>query len=187
MKLAAAVLAAGASSRLGRPKQLVELRGETLLHRSARLALEAGCDPVLVVLGAEAEMMAAALAGLSAKAALNPGWTEGVASSIRCAMAALPGDVGAVMLLACDQWALEGADFQRLVQAFRSAPVQVAAASYARTLGIPAIFPKARFAELQALAGDRGAKPLLRGAVTAVPMPRGATDLDLPEELLDLP
>jgi len=88
VSLPAIILAAGASRRLGRPKQLVRLGGESLLRRTVRAAL--ACDPVLVVLGSQAEAMAADLAGLPVIQVLNRDWEEGMASSIRAGIRALP-------------------------------------------------------------------------------------------------
>ena len=183
MKVAAVVLAAGASGRLGRPKQLVERRGETLLHRAARIALEAGCDPVLVVLGFQGERMRETLADLPAVPVLNARWEEGMAASIGCGVLALPDDAGAVLLMACDQWALEAADLRRLLDAFHAAPGNMAAAAYGGGHGIPVIFPRTRFAALAALSGDRGAKILLAPDVSMVDMPTAQPDLDWPEDL----
>ncbi|HJW09696.1 MAG TPA: nucleotidyltransferase family protein [Holophagaceae bacterium] len=183
MRIAALVLAAGASRRLGRPKQLVELRSEPLLRRSARIALEAGCDPVLPVLGFEAAAMERALAGLAVRAIVNSRWMEGMSSSIRCGISSLPADADAVLLVACDQWALEAADLGRLLEAFRAAPSRMAAAAYGGGHGIPAVFPSSSFADLIALKGDRGARYLLQPEVSLVEMPSARLDLDVPEDL----
>lgn len=179
MNVAAAVLAAGASRRLGRPKQLESRKGESLVRRASRIALEAGCDPVLVVLGYEAGRIGAELDGLSVRAVVNPVWETGLSASIACAVEALPPGTEALLLLACDQWALEAEDLRRLVEGFRSAPDRIAAAGYGGGQGIPAVFPADCFEDLRSLSGDRGAKSLLGGRVTAVDMPRAASDLDV--------
>ncbi|HJU83148.1 MAG TPA: nucleotidyltransferase family protein [Holophagaceae bacterium] len=186
MKVAAAVLAAGASRRLGRPKQLERRQGEALVRRAARLAREAGCDPVLVVLGFEAERIGTELRGLAVQAVRNPVWEEGMAASIRCAVEALPPETGGLLLVTCDQWALEAADLGRLLDAFRAAPDRVAAAGYGGGQGIPAVFPASSFEDLSALSGDRGARSLLGCSLNVVEMPTAAPDLDTEADLQGL-
>ena len=77
-RVGAIVLAAGASRRLGQPKQLVQMEGQTLVHRAATAAIEAGCDPVTVVVGAEAEKISDALEALSVQIVLNASWAAGM-------------------------------------------------------------------------------------------------------------
>ena len=103
---ASILLAAGDSSRLGTPKQLLSINGESLLRRTARLAMEAGCSPNLIVLGAHAEILKPEVDGGVFEILENPGWQEGMGSSIRVAMKSLfkrPTLPGAVLLLVCDQ------------------------------------------------------------------------------------
>ena len=168
---AAVILAAGTSRRLGRPKQLVELDGEPLVRRIARIALTA-CDPVAVVSGAVP--LDGPLSGLPVEIVENVFWTEGIASSIRAGIAwAEPAD--AAVLLTCDQVLLDTAHLRALLHA--SGDGRLAASRYAGILGIPAVFPRAFFPVLLALSGDRGAQPLLEPAIP-VDWPAGARDLD---------
>ena len=182
MKPAAVVLAAGASRRLGRPKQLLELEGEAMVRRAARLCLESGFDPVLVVLGSSAPQVEAALDGLAVRCVANPEWPEGVAASIRAGIAALPTDAGGVLLLPCDQPALSVDLLQVFMRAHAESPGSILASAYAGGAGVPALFPGSRFAELAALRGDRGAKALLEGA-ERIPFADGGFDLDSEEDL----
>lgn len=183
MPLPAIVLAAGAGRRMGGPKALLEVGGETLLRRAVRVALEAGCTPVLAVVGA----WDPCLADLEARTVPNPGASDGMASSIRAGVAALPEEAEAALLLAVDQPAVDAALLRRLADLHRREPIRPAACAYAGTLGIPAILPRRLFPELLALRGDRGAKPLLlREGAAALPFPEGARDLDRPEDLLRL-
>ncbi|MDR3669725.1 MAG: nucleotidyltransferase family protein [Holophaga sp.] len=179
----AVILAAGASRRLGRPKQLVELEGESLLRRTVRAAL-AGCAPVLVVVGARGEDMAAHLEGLPVTLVRNEAWEEGMASSLRAGIRALPAGAEAVLFLVCDQPAVDGALVRRLLQVRREHPEAVVACGYAGARGTPSIFPAHCFAQLLELRGDRGARGLLAGAgVEVVPFPEGDADVDYPEDL----
>ncbi len=183
--VACAVLAAGASARLGRPKQLVDAgQGETLLGRTLRVARSSACARVAVVLGAHRAQIAAALAGEGdgrgpggAEVLVNEGWSEGVASSIRVAAAwaeALP--CAGLLLLVCDQPLLTVVHLDALVAAFTAGGGAVGSA-YAGVLGVPAIFDRARYPALRALQGDRGARGLLHGAL-AIDWPAGALDVD---------
>ncbi len=184
MSVAAVVLAAGGSRRLGQPKQLVLWKGEALVRRAARLALEAGCRPVRVVLGAEAEACRQALAGLDVEPILNPAWGEGMASSLRAGIRQLPEEAEAILLLACDQPHLEVSHLAGLLAVQAAGPEATVASAYGGVRGVPALFPRRRLPELAALEGDRGARALLAGPeVREVPFPGGAFDLDAPEDL----
>ena len=161
------------------------------------MAAEAGCDPVVVVLGFEAERMRGELYGLRATAIVNEGWREGMGSSLRSGVAALmeldPRPRNA-LLLVCDQVALSSDFLSELLRVHSSAPgsgrgpvgAGITAAQYAGRLGVPAVFPAALFPELMAVEGDRGARGILEehaSQVTAVDFPGGELDLDTPEQL----
>ncbi len=179
MSLPAIILAAGASRRLGWPKQSVEVDGESLVHRAARAALEAGLDPVFIVLGAGAEALQPLVADLPVEIVPNRHWEEGMSSSIRVGLEALPPAARAVVLMVCDQIHLEATVLERLIQAFQASPTHPAACLYEGNLGVPAIFPRSAFAELAALRGDKGARLLLQQpGVTPVAWPEGRLDLD---------
>jgi CTP:molybdopterin cytidylyltransferase MocA len=120
---------------------------------------------------------------------VNQEWREGVASSIRTAVARLPATCSGVMLLLADQAAVSADDLQRLAGSWRKQPQYIAAAVYAGTIGAPAIFPRASFRDLAQLRGDAGARSLLRrnpDRIVRVPMPSAAIDVDTPEDLLAL-
>ncbi len=187
---AAILLAAGASTRLGRPKQLVLFDGAPLLRRAAQLAFDAGAAPMYVVVshtpglaGETAGHWAAALAGLPVTILFNPDAAEGMGSSLRVGIAALPPGTWRVLLLVCDQPLLRPGHLQALL----AAPGTVAAAQYGGRLGVPAVFSREHFAALAAVRGDQGARSLLRTLpVTPVPMPEAAMDIDTPADLLAL-
>jgi molybdenum cofactor cytidylyltransferase len=181
----AVILAAGASRRLGRPKQLVEFDGESLLRRSVRAA-RAGCAPVLVVLGSRAPEMEAHLAGLAVTIVPNPEWEEGMAASLRRGVAALPAGAEAVLFLVCDQPRVDGALVQRLLETCRAHPGAVVTCAYGGGRGTPSIFPARCFPALLALRGDRGARGMLHGEdVVVIPFPGGERDVDVPGDLPD--
>ena len=173
---AAIVLAAGASTRLGEPKQLVMLGADTLLERAVRTARAAGCEPVVVVLGAAAERIRERCDLSGAVVVTNPEWEEGMASSIRSGFTAVGGADGAV-LMTCDQPAVTAEHLLAL-----SATGEVTASAYAGRRGVPAYFPAASFAALMELSGDAGARELLRSAAT-VELVGGELDVDTAADL----
>ena len=161
MTIAAVVLAAGASRRLGRAKQLVEIGGETLLERAVRVAEEARLEPVIVVVRDAG--VASGLLGCDV--AVNALADEGMASSIRAGVARARelGVVG-VVVMACDQVALRAEHLRSLCGEVD----RVTGSGYAGKVGIPAYFPATKFSELMELRGDVGARELLRGAAAVV-------------------
>jgi molybdenum cofactor cytidylyltransferase len=195
-RCAAVILAAGASARLGQPKQLLRVHGESLLHRSARLASEAGCSPVYVVLGFEAGQMTPELADLPVETVLNPAWQEGMGTSLRAGMESLQRSQPqpqAVLLVVCDQPRLTAEHLQALLNPHKAhAPngkVAITASFYAQRNGVPAIFSASLFSELLAISGDRGARDLMRShaaEVEGIPWPAGELDLDRPEDLITI-
>jgi molybdenum cofactor cytidylyltransferase len=192
-RCAAVVLAAGASTRLGQPKQLIRIDGESLLHRTARLALEAGCSPVFVVLGFEAEALRAQLHGLSVDIVMNHEWQEGMGASLRSGMEMLrktDAQPNAVLVLVCDQPRLTADHLRTLLAQHQSdRRATVTASVYARRAGVPALFSAKLFSALLASSGDRGARDLIRAhaaEVQGIPWPAGELDLDLPEDLITI-
>lgn len=174
--IAAVILAAGASTRLGEPKQLVIFGGETLLERAVRTAREAACTPAVVVLGANAERIRERCDLRNALVVLNQAWQEGMASSIRVGVGAL-GNPDGVVLMTCDQPAVTAEHLRALM-----ATGEVAASAYAGRRGVPAYFPPASFPALTALRGDTGARDLLRSAL-AISLAGGEVDVDTAEDL----
>lgn len=183
-RIAAIVLAAGASRRLGTAKQLLrDAHGESLLVRIVRDAIQAGCDPVVVVLGAHADDVRALLLNESAICIDNPHWADGMSSSIRCGIDQIASSsCSAVLLLACDQPATTAAHLRSLLEAHHTHGERVVSL-YAGVRGIPAVWPRADWHGLRALHGDRGAKALLQGDEHAISLAHGALDLDTPEDV----
>jgi len=177
----AVVLAAGGSSRLGRPKQLLKRKGKTLLRRTVEAALQAGGAPVVVVIGAHSEEMQAELAGLQVLVARNEKWSEGLSSSLRLGIEALqPTEAQAALLLPCDQPLLSCELLLQWMQRFVEGAL-IVACEYGGTWGAPLLFERALWPALQVLEGDCGAQRVARDnarLVQSVPFEGGALDID---------
>jgi molybdenum cofactor cytidylyltransferase len=187
--LHAIVLAAGASTRFGSPKQLVRVAGRPLLHSAIAHAADVAGSAVSVVLGAHAAELTPLLTHSQALIVINRDWREGIASSIRAGVSRLPPSCNAVLLMLADQAAITAEDLKRLVSAWRRQPDYIVAARYGMTTGVPAVFPRSAFSDLAALRGDTGARALLQrnpDRVVRVPMASAAIDIDTPEDLLKI-
>ncbi|MET0983922.1 MAG: nucleotidyltransferase family protein [Steroidobacteraceae bacterium] len=183
------VLAAGASTRLGEPKQLVRVGGRPALHTVVANAVSIAGHAVTVILGAHARDLTHMLLHSPASVVINREWEEGMASSIRRGMAAVPPGCEAVMMVLGDQVAVTADDLRRLLSAWKGESSTIAASVYEGRAGVPAIFPSWCFSELSQLRGDQGARAILQRNMTRlvhVPMPNAAFDLDTPEDLVRL-
>ena len=187
--LHAIVLAAGDATRFGSAKQLVRIGDRPLLSLIAGRAAEVVGHALIVVLGARAAEFAPLLRHSAGSLVVNRDWRDGLASSIRAGVSRLPSSCDGVMLVLADQACVTADDLRRLAGAWRREPLSVAAALYAGTIGVPAIFPRHLFRELLDLKGDTGARTLLRrhgDRLVKVPMESAAFDLDTPDDLLEL-
>ena len=176
--VAAIVLAAGSSTRLGMPKQLVTLADETLLERTVRIAIEAGLNPVFGVVPVDL-VIESTPSGMCC--VINTEAAEGIASSIRAGVRALESagcSNHGTVILACDQPAVTAVHVRELAKGMN----HVIASSYSGRNGIPAYFPRAVFESLLALRGDIGARHLLKHA-QAIPLRNGELDVDTIEDL----
>jgi CTP:molybdopterin cytidylyltransferase MocA len=177
IKIAAVVLAAGASRRLGRPKQQVVLGGETLVERAVRVAMEARLAPVIAVV-AEAALLEP-LQRMGAIVLLNHKAHEGMSTSIHVGVKwALGVAASGAVVMTCDQVAVTPEHLRALC----AEPQRVTASAYAGRKGVPAYFPAAEFETLMKLQGDAGARELLRVAA-AVQDESLALDVDTVEDL----
>jgi molybdenum cofactor cytidylyltransferase len=191
--VAAIVLAAGESRRLGQPKQLLMHGGETLLGRAIRLANEAGAGPVITVLGANLEIICASVVLMNSILSINDRWENGISKSIHAGLktlhAAAPDAAGA-LILSCDQPRLASDHLRTLIETFAAQEEpSIVVSTYANVVGIPAVFPRMAFPDLLALRGDKGARALLLEPpcpLIAVPFPGGEVDIDEPGDLAQL-
>ena len=170
---------------MGFPKQLIVHEGEPLVRRIAKAAVEAGADPVVVVLGANAELIAPALSGLeSVKTVMNREWSKGLASSLVAGLAAVLKDSSCegVLVTLADQPLVDAAALRRLISAF-DGERRIVASAYNNTVGVPAVFAREHVDDLMRLTGDAGAGSWLRSRpneVTLIPLDVAAFDIDTP-------
>ena len=181
------LLAAGASTRMGRPKQLLPYRGRTLLRHAAETAVVAGCAPIVLVTGALHDELLAEIVGLPILAVHNPDWETGMASSIRAGLAAVAAAAAprAVLVMLTDQPLVTPELLRQLIVQQQATQAPIVAAAYGETLGVPAIFDKSLLPELLKLQGAQGAGRLiarLGAAVGQVAFPAGLLDVDTPAQ-----
>ena len=182
------ILAAGASTRMGAPKQLLRLDGRTLLRRTVDAVLASAAWPAVVVLGAHREAVRPEVARLPVLVAENPAWEEGLASSIRAGIQILDTfslSLDAGLLVVVDQPAFSPAAIARLTDASLRSGKSIVAARYDGHPGPPVLFARRHFHELLDLHGPGGARPLLErhaDQLATVDLPEFATDLDTPED-----
>jgi molybdenum cofactor cytidylyltransferase len=185
------ILAAGASTRLGRPKQLLPWQGKNLLQHAVDTALAITTQPV-VVTGANADQLMAGLNNKQVQVVFNPEWEQGIASSIRCGLEALLNRTPTpdqVIFMVCDQPFVTAELLLELINERQNTHKPIVASAYGGTLGIPALFEKSLFPQLLDLQGDTGAKKLIMEhpeEVAAVNFPEGNIDVDTMDEYKEL-
>ncbi|GAB4544877.1 MAG: nucleotidyltransferase family protein [Pleurocapsa sp.] len=185
--ITAIILAAGASRRMGQPKQLLSYKGQTLLSYVTNCAIASSCNPVIVILGANAEKIEPEIAQLSITIIKNNNWNEGIASSISCGIKYLQKqdlNPDGVIFLTCDQPFISTEIIEELINNYYSTKQPIIASKYGKSLGIPALFSRALFSELTQLKGNRGAKKIINkypDLVSVINFPQGIIDLDTPE------
>ncbi len=207
------ILAAGPSSRMGKPKQLVEYNGSTLIHHAIEIALETrkiissskveAISAINIVLGSDADDIRYEIASTfnrkerkALTILINHDWREGISSSIRCGVAALSHETDAALFLLCDQPLITAEHLHAILnssihpKADQTQPdnrdALIVASAYSGIMGVPALFKKALFPELLKLTGDEGARRILRAhekETLAIPFPDAAFDLDEPGQL----
>ena len=200
--IAAVVLAAGRATRMGEPKVLLSLGGRTLLAHAIAAAQASRCEAVLVVAGAQADAVRREAEALGAGVVVNPHYADGMATSLAAAIAALPADCEAAVVLLGDQPRVGAAAIDRLIAAYRATGKPMVLSRYAGTAGAPALMTslpaagppaliaRPLFPEVAALTGDAGARSVAarhpdRVAEVAL-APDEAWDVDTPDDLARL-
>lgn len=189
LRVGAIVLAAGASTRLGgQPKQLIDFDGQPLVRRAVYSARNAGAYQVIVVVGALAEEVIAAVGDLTNVAfTLNRNWDSGLASSLISGIeAAKRLRFDGVLVTTTDQPLIGFASLRKLIEAFESGH-RIVAAAYADIVGVPAVFGSEHFDDLMTLEGDEGAGRWLRARpndVTAISIDNASIDIDTPADVV---
>jgi molybdenum cofactor cytidylyltransferase len=184
------ILAAGSSSRLGQPKQNLVFKGKTLLQRAIETAVASVCEPVIVVLGANAEVIEPTIKYYKVNIVYNAGWNEGMSSAIRTGISALiktDPKIQSAILMLCDQLLMDTYVLNHLIMANNAGGI--AASGYNDTIGPPVLFDVIYFNDLLALKGSDGAKKVIQqypGKIVNVLFPQGDIDIDTMEDFQKL-
>ena len=181
------LLAAGASVRLGEPKQLLRFRGETLLRRSTKIAL-ATSNRVIVTLGSQIEILREEIKDLPVEIVENKDWSNGMSGSIKVGLKKFIDDTDklkAVVVMVCDQPFVNENLLKKIIAKFQETDAPIVACAYQNTLGVPALFHRKLFPELLALDAQTGAKRLIKkyhAQTAAISFSEGAFDVDTPAD-----
>ncbi len=188
MKTGIILLAAGSSSRLGRPKQLIEFQGKKLIQKAIEEAQKSKADALVVVLGWNSELIKSGFDSVKIPFIINENWEQGMASSMQAGLSFLMENEqpDQVILMLVDQPFVDANLLNRLILEKERTGKGIVACAYSETLGVPAIFDQAYFDEMLSLKGSEGAKKVImknRAEVFAVDFPLGAMDLDTEGDL----
>jgi molybdenum cofactor cytidylyltransferase len=189
--IALVLLAAGGSTRMGSPKQLLPYRGQPLVRHTAEIALASGCDPVMVVLGSHANEIRAALDGLEVVVVENTDWEQGMGTSIRAGVsgAEIMGAEGVVLAMA-DQPLVTAEILKRLVEEHEETSRPIIASEYSGTVGVPAFFTREFFPKLKALMPTEDCKAVILANLEQsirITCPEAEMDIDTPDDYQTLP
>jgi molybdenum cofactor cytidylyltransferase len=182
-RTAGVVLAAGASTRLGRPKQLLQWQGRPLVYHAASIGLQSGLNPVIVVTGFAGQEVAKAVDGLPVQVIHNPNWQDGQSTAVVSAIQALPEDVGAVIFLLSDQPLIPVDLVRELAAAHAEGMHPIVAPLVNGRRSNPVLFDRQLFQDLSQLSGDVGGRVLFsRYPVKWVEWVKEGIDLDIDTE-----
>ena len=186
-KLSILILAAGNSSRLGSPKQLIEFEGKSLIERITETALSIS-EEVLIVLGGNSEQISPKLERFehTISTIINPDWQQGMGTSIRLGVEKLAHKSDSILILLSDQPFISKVLLQNMVQTYANFQNPIVACVYNNTLGVPILFNKSVFLELLKLSGDKGAKSFLHlydNKISMIDFPEGIIDIDTTKDV----
>ena len=182
------ILAGGASTRLGRPKQLLQYRGKTLLNHAMNEAINAKADAVVVILGKNADLFEDEIDKEEVLVVINNDWKEGMASSVRLGLDTLlkiKPYIDAVIFMVCDQPHISSSVLNELITKQQKTTKQIVTCNYGESIGPPALFHKKYFRELAKLNGDVGARNIIEQNihdVATISFPDGKIDIDTEED-----
>ena len=191
-KIGLIILAAGAATRMGRPKQLLSYEGRSLILHAVEVALASMSQPIIVVLGAYVEQIKPELMPKAVQVVENSQWQEGMSSSIRAGISMLlktNSKLDAVIISLADQPLVSPQIFNQLIQSYQETQKVIIASKYNETTGVPALFSNALFPELMQLEGDQGAKALIQKYIDTgliLLIPEAAIDIDTPDDYKQL-
>ncbi|HWN89484.1 MAG TPA: nucleotidyltransferase family protein [Chitinophagaceae bacterium] len=182
------ILAAGASTRLGKPKQLLQYHGKTLLDHSVNEAINAKADAVVVILGKNADLLQNKIDNQKVNVVINKDWEEGMAASVRLGLATLlkiKPYIDAVIFMVCDQPHISSLVLNELITTQQKTTKQIVTCNYGGSIGPPALFHKKYFRELAKVKGDIGARNIIQqnmNDVATILFPEGKIDIDTQED-----
>jgi molybdenum cofactor cytidylyltransferase len=183
----AILLAAGTSSRLGTPKQLLPFGGLPLVRHTAETALASRISRLFVVVGNRADEVRQALAGLDVEIVDNPSYRQGQSTSLRQGLLAIPRSLSAALVLLVDQPFVDAMLIDRLIGLYEETGAAIVAPQHGSRRGNPVLFDQSLFAELLTVVGDMGARDVIarhrdRVATLQIPDDRPFTDIDTWED-----
>jgi molybdenum cofactor cytidylyltransferase len=187
-QIAIIILAAGASTRLGAPKQLLKYKSQPLLRSICEIALRSKAHSVYAVLGSQSALIKDKVADMGLTVIENSHWPIGISTSIQTGIQALPETVDAALMLSCDQPEVTPTLLDQIIEAYIAHRKKIIACRYGNTIGIPALYDRSIFPELCALKGDHGAKSIIlahKDIMRAVDFPLGVYDIDTQDDLTE--
>jgi len=182
------ILAAGASRRMGQPKQLLPYQATPLIEHITAVAIHSVCEPIVVVLGAYASIIEPKMSHLNIQIAFNEQWSTGMASSLKCGLSkiqTITPNLDAVIVMLGDQPLVSTSLIQQFVTKYQTTNFPIVASQYHKIVGVPALFDHSLFRELATIEGDVGAKSIIGryySKVLTIPFAEGAIDMDTPED-----
>jgi molybdenum cofactor cytidylyltransferase len=162
-RVAAVVLAAGSSSRMGEAKQLLSLGERTLLEQVLRNLSDSTVDEILLVLGSSAETIQQRLLDLPVrghKIVFNPDYAQGMASSLRTGLSAVNAGTNAALIVLADQPLIQPRTFDQIIERYRKSDAQIVIPTYKGFRGNPVLLDGAVFEEVMAIKGDIGCRAI---------------------------